>query len=110
MAYKFPDDAKTVTFHMILDRPRYITNPLARDCLRDTLMQGLLGNIHQLLCQQITAAHGYRPSCVTYEPVVNHADIQADDIAETHRPGPRQAMHNLIIYRNTDLARILAIP
>ena len=89
----------------MLNGPRDIHDAFARDGLRNTLVERLLGHIHQLLRQHAAAAHRHRPGSIANKPVINNTDIETDDIAKIQHPRPGQAMNNLLVHRDADMAR-----
>ncbi len=110
VADKFPNDAETVAFHIILHRARNVHHAIARHRLRNSFCQSLFRHIHQPLRPNIAPAHGHRFCRVPNIPAKNNANVQTDNVAKFQAARASQPMHHLLIDRNTNMARILAIP
>src|SRR5215469_16559804 len=95
MADKLANHTKTVVFDVGLDSARDVRDTIARCRLSDALVKGFFRYIHQLLRQHATAADSHRFRRIPDKSVINHTDIEADDVTKFQDARPGQSMNDL---------------
>src|SRR5260221_4721129 len=110
MPDELANDAEAVAFNIVLYGARNFNYSLARHCLGNAFVKGLVRHIHQFLGQNTTAADRNGSGGIANEPVVNHSDIETYDITELEISHSSQAMDNLLVDRDAHLARKFTIP
>src|SRR6185369_14392079 len=109
MADELADNAEAIGFYIILYRARNIKDAFARGRLSNALIQRFLGNIHQLLGQNATAADGHSSRRIADKTVKDHPNVQAHDVTELELARTSQTVHNLVVNRDTNMTGILAV-
>ena len=77
--------------------------------VRDAFVDGEIRPLPYLGSLRVAPAHRHRPRRITNKSVVNHANIQTDNITKFQPACSRQPMHHLVIRRNANLTRILPV-
>jgi len=106
---KFTNHAEPVRFDVFLYRARNIANPFARNGLRNSLTERLLGHIHQPLGFHRTTTDRNGPGGVTNEAIMNDTNIQAHNVPKLNLPLAGQPMNNLLINGNANVTRVFSI-
>jgi len=110
MADKLTNHAKIVRFDIGLNCARYVGYPVTGHCCRNSLVQRLFRNIHQLLRQGATAAHRHRPGGIANKPIVKHSDINTYDVTQPQLPLGSHPVDDFFIYRQARVTRKLPVP
>src|SRR5213593_914436 len=109
MTDEFADYAEPIGLHILLYSSRNVNDPLSRSRLGNTFVKRLFRNIHQFLSQHPAATDGDCRSRIADEAIVNHPNIETDNIAKPQRPGSSQAVDDLLVHRDADVTRKLTI-
>jgi hypothetical protein len=109
MADKLADDAAAVAFHITLDGGLNLNDPVAGNRLGDSLVQSPFGYVHQALRFNAAPTDRDCPGVVPNEPIVNHPDVQTNDVAKINPPLTRQPMHDLLVHRDAQVTGKLSI-
>src|ERR1043166_4322842 len=109
MAHKLANYTEPIAFDVLLNSSRNIRDSFSSRGLGNSLVKSPFGDVHQSLRFHRTAADRNGAGCVPNKPVINHSDIQTHDVPKLHAPGAGQPVHNLLIHRNANIARILAV-
>src|SRR5947209_3878607 len=97
VSYKFADDAKAVALYIVLYCAGNINHAIARDCLSDAFLEGLLRNVHEPLGQHATPSDGDGLCRVSNKTVVNDSVINTYDVPKEQEARAGQAMDHLLI-------------
>jgi len=106
---EFPHNAKTISFHVVLDRPRNVGNLVSRPSLSNTEIEGVDGDIHQFL------GRGRASSDCNCHGDVSHESSEADPHIEFHKIAilkptlGTDPMYDPLVYRDTAVRREVSV-
>src|SRR5205814_1148426 len=109
VSHEFADDRITVGKDFVLNGGAQVAEPAAALRVGDGHIECAFGDHQQALHLVIGDAHWHRGSRIADPALPDHADIQFHDIAVLDSAVPADAVHDLFVQRNADIARETAI-
>src|SRR4030095_117380 len=110
VADKFSNDAEVVANCFILDRRAKVAQSLVGTSKADGQLQRALSNREQFLNSLVDHANWNRRRRVAHPAILHNTDVQLHDVAVLDPTLAPDAVHNLVVQRNANVAGENSMP
>lgn len=106
VAHKIPNDPVPLGDGPLLDLPADFVKPHTRPAGGNRALQARAGHIDELARSSVDIPHRHCPRVVSIPPLVDHPEVESDDVTITQHPLLRgDPMDDFFVHRNTEASR-----